>query len=635
MTEVRIQDDLYEAVNGAWLAQATIPADKPATGGFHKLVEENEKLLIEEFEPMRDGKAEVPAELAEFIKFYHLTSDFATRDALGIAPVKSELNRILALKDFEEFKNGLVSWIEDGLSVPFGIDIAPDLKNTDKNTLWFSSPGTILPDTSYYSEEKKEQREQLKAIISSMTEKLLKIVGHSQEEAQELIRLSFAFDEKVVPFANTSEENNQIENRFIPTTFKDITEKWSTIPVKETLNALTGVEIADDERVAIAEKRWSESFTDVINASNFQEMKAWMYLAQLANYTSILSEEIRQIGGEYGRALSGVAEARPQNKHSFDLASDMYSQVVGLYYGHKYFGEEAKKDVKHMVEKMIEVYKSRLETNDWLTKETREKAIVKLENLGVFIGYPDKLEEIYTKFIVDEDKSLAENVLHFRKLIRLKSWAEYSQPVDRTRWYMPAHQVNAYFSPNNNHIVFPAAILQAPFYSIKQSSSQNYGGIGAVIAHEISHAFDNNGAQFDEKGNMNNWWTEEDFAKFDEKKEAMIKEFDGLETEAGKANGTLTVSENIADVGGVNAALAAAKAEDDADLAAFFINWATIWRMKARTEYQALLLSIDPHSPAKLRANIQPQNFEEFHETFGVKEGDGMYRKPEERVQIW
>lgn len=635
MSNVRIQDDLYEAVNGEWIEKAKIPDDKPAAGGFYKLVDENEKLLLKEFQPMLEGKVEVPEDLREFIKIYKQAGDFETRDMLGIEPVQSILDKILALESFEDFSAGLVQWVNEGLVTPWSIDIGPDLKNTDKHTLWFSSPGLILPDTSYYSDEKKEERERLLGVFRKMNEQFLAIDGFTSEKASDLIDKALAFDEKIVPFANTSEENNQVEHYYTPSTLGEVAQKWSNIPLHAMLNELTGTQMKSDERVAISEKRWGEHFNKVVNKENFEEIKAWMYVSQLSAYSHILSEEMRQIGGQYSRALSGVKEARAQNKHAFDLASGQFSQAVGLHYGHKYFGNEAKADIQHMVENMIEVYKQRLSENEWLTQTTIEKAIVKLDNLGVFVGYPDKLDEIYQKLLVDENRSLAENVLELNKIRRKKRWGEYIEPVDREKWHMPAHQVNAYFNPTANHIVFPAAILQAPFYSLEQSKSENYGGIGAVIAHEISHAFDNNGAKYDERGNLNNWWTDEDFAAFDEKKQAMIEEFDGLETAVGKANGILTVSENIADVGGLKAALTAAKAEDEVDLAGFWKNWARIWRMKARPEYQALLLSIDPHSPAKLRANIQAQNFAEFHETFGTKEGDGMFRPESNRVQIW
>ena len=231
--------------------------------------------------------------------------------------------------------------------------------------------------------------------------------------------------------------------------------------------------------------------------------------------------------------------------------------------------------------------------------------------------------------------SLVENARNLAKISIAHSWSKWNKPVDRSEWHMPAHMVNAYYDPQQNQIVFPAAILQAPFYSLEQSSSANYGGIGAVIAHEISHAFDTNGASFDENGSLNNWWTEADYTAFTERTDKIVEQFEGLDSYGAKVNGKLTVSENVADLGGVACALEAAKQDDDFSARDFFINFATIWRMKARDEYMQMLASIDVHAPAKLRTNVTLPNFDDFHEEFDIKAGDPMWRAPENRVIIW
>ena len=287
---------------------------------------------------------------------------------------------------------------------------------------------------------------------------------------------------------------------------------------------------------------------------------------------------------------------------------------------------------------MIGIYQDRLEKNEWLSKETRTKAITKLNKLGVQVGYPEKIPAFYEKFTTTskaDGGTLVANSRKFSRIVREDNFSRYGKTADRNEWEMSAATVNAYYHPFKNIIVFPAAILQAPFYSLEQSTSANYGGIGAVIAHEISHAFDNNGAKFDEYGNMNNWWTDADLNHFEKLAAKMIAEFDGIEFAGGKVNGTLTVSENIADAGGISCALAAAKKEADVSLDDFFTNWAKIWRTKAREQYQQLLLAVDVHAPAKLRANIQLQNVPEFFETYAITEGDGMYKAPANRVHIW
>ena len=368
---------------------------------------------------------------------------------------------------------------------------------------------------------------------------------------------------------------------------------------------------------------------------NFELFKNWALIRVIRENASYLDDEMREINGRYGRALSGSKKPVSQRKFAFYLARDMFSQVAGDYYGKKYFGPQAKADVHHMVEQMIKVYKGRLTNNQWLSKDTRDKAILKLDKLGIQVGYPDKIPALYDQFKVDEEESLIANLNQLIVTANKELFSRWNTPVDRMRWEMSAATVNAYYHPFKNIIVFPAAILQAPFYSLKQSSSQNYGGIGAVIAHEISHAFDNNGSLFDEFGNLNNWWTDEDSAHFKQLAQKMIDEFDGIPFAGQKVNGKLTVSENIADAGGLSCALEAAKTEADFNAQEFFINWATIWRMKATEQYMQLLLSIDVHAPQKLRANIQAENLDDFYTAFDIKPGDEMYRAPEDRVHIW
>lgn len=351
-----------------------------------------------------------------------------------------------------------------------------------------------------------------------------------------------------------------------------------------------------------------------------------------------LSDAFRVESGSFSRMLSGVSEPTAQERSAYYLASGTFSEVVGVYYGKTYFGEQARQDVADMVRSLVEVYKDRLAANDWLSDETRETAIRKLECMSINVGYPDAPRAIYEALRTvpaSEGGTLVGNAMAFTRLSKEDNYAEWNQPVDRTLWPLSADTVNAMYSPMSNSINFPAAILQAPFYSTEQSASQNYGGIGAVIAHEISHAFDPNGAKFDEMGSLASWWTEEDYARFEALSQAMIDEFDGLPYAGGTVNGVQTAAENVADAGGLACALEAAKRHEDADLAAFFTNWAVIWRQKATPEYEALLLMLDVHGPSKLRANIQLQNMDDFYTTFGIEEGDGMYRAPEDRVVIW
>ncbi|MEY8538910.1 M13-type metalloendopeptidase [Lactococcus muris] len=625
----RIQDDLFTAVNAEWLAQAQIPSDKPRISAFDELVLINEKNLTADLQKMSVELPEDNPELLEAIKFYNKAGDWEARNNSDFSSVSKELDKVQKLESFEDFREHLLDLVfHSQASLPFSMNVEADMKDAVHYSLGFTGPGLILPDTTYYSEEHPRKRELLEFWQKNSGDILEKF---HLEDAREIAAKAVAFDSLLVDSANTSEEWAKYAELYHPVPFEEFVDHFENIDFRAFVKGLVHTE---PEKIVVFEKRFYENFDSIVNEENWPLIKAWMLVKIARKASGLLSDELRLLGSAYGRFLSNVAEARSQEKHQLDITEGYFSQVIGLFYGLKYFGEEAKSDVKRMTSEMIKVYQERLDKNEWLSRATIDKAIEKLSAITVFIGYPDKLPEIYSKLKVGSG-SLYEDACSFDELFTARYYEKFSEEVDKSLWHMPAHMVNAYYSPDSNTIVFPAAILQAPFYSLEQTASQNYGGIGAVIAHEISHAFDNNGAQFDKYGNLNKWWADEDYAAFEKKQEEMIAIFDGVETEAGPANGKLIVSENIADQGGITAAMTAAQKEADVNLAEFFSQWGKIWRMKASLEFQQMLLSMDVHAPAKLRANIPPTNLEEFYQTFDVKEGDEMYRAPDKRVKIW
>ena len=626
---VRIQDDLFEAVNAEWLAKTEIPSDRPRIAAFDELVISNEQTLMHDFATIHEFDEPV---MTEFAKFYKKAGDFIERFEFGTEPVKPELEKISAILDFETLTSKFADLILNSqVPVPFGLSVDTDMKDAVHYAITFSGAGLILPDTTYYADEHPRKAELLDFYRTNTVE-ILREFGFSAEAAQQQVENTVKFDAILAQYVNTSEEWAKYAELYNPVVISDFTSHIKSVPFAQIIEALIG---KLPEKIVVYEKRFYENFDQIVNVANFELIKSWMLVKLLRGSTQYLSDDMRILGSDFSRKLSGTSEARSQEKHAFDLATGQFSQAVGLYYGHKYFGEAAKADVKRMTSEMIKVYQERLDKNTWLSRATIDKAIKKLDAMTVFIGFPDKLPEIYQQFTVSHD-SLYSNIARFDVARSHKHYDKFNEDVDKTEWHMPAHMVNAYFSPDSNTIVFPAAILQKPFYSAtEQTPSQNYGGIGAVIAHEISHAFDNNGALFDEFGNMNNWWTDQDFKAFEAKQELMIAEFDGLEIAGGKVNGKLVVSENIADAGGLTAAMTAALREPDADLKAFFTQWGEIWRLKASEEYKQMLLSMDVHAPGKLRANVQASNLDEFFATFDIQEGDGMWRAEAERVKIW
>ncbi|PEH08294.1 peptidase M13 [Lactobacillus sp. UMNPBX3] len=627
-----IKDDLYETVNGEWLKTAKIPDDKPATGGFNDLVDDIDKQLMDDFDAYAEGKEKSEdSRFNEMIKLYRLAKKFDWRKKVGPQPLKRMLASVENLNSYEDYQSQWKNWILAGMPSPISFDIDADMKNATVYALFASSPSLILPDKSYYEAEKKAQHDQLLQLWSSMVEALMDKLGYSKEEAKKIIDDAIKFDALLAPNVKSAEEAADYSKMYNPQTVAELAGATDQLDIAAIIKQLVGEE---PEKVIVTEPEYFKALNKILQ-DNFELFKNWALIRVIRENASYLDDEMREINGRYGRALSGSKKPVSQRKFAFYLARDMFSQVAGDYYGKKYFGPQAKADVHHMVEQMIKVYKGRLTNNQWLSKDTRDKAILKLDKLGIQVGYPDKIPVLYDQFKVDEEESLIANLNQLTVTANKELFSRWNKPVDRMRWEMSAATVNAYYHPFKNIIVFPAAILQAPFYSLKQSSSQNYGGIGAVIAHEISHAFDNNGSLFDEFGNLNNWWTDEDSAHFKQLAQKMIDEFDGIPFAGQKVNGKLTVSENIADAGGLSCALEAAKTEADFNAQEFFINWATIWRMKATEQYMQLLLSIDVHAPQKLRANIQAENLDDFYTAFEIKPGDEMYRAPEDRVHIW
>ncbi len=634
INQALLKDNLYQAVNGEWLKTAKIPADHASTGGFMDLNDNIDKQLMADFDDLSAHMDQVNGPLAEFLKLYHLAADFKKRDQDGATPLKPVLERIEHLSNFDELNNELADWIESGLPLPFNFDVDADMKNTSVNALFAGVPSLFLPDKTYYAAD-NQSAAQLMPIFTQMVQQLLVLADYSGAEAEAIVASAKKFDALIAPNVKSAEESADYSKMYNPRNFAEFAKSTNYLDLTALSQALFN---QVPEQVIVTEPKYYDALNDIMNPANFDDMKNWMLVKTINGYSSLLSEEFRQTGSTYGRALSGRKSTTPQKKSAFYLASGVFGQTTGDFYAHKYFGEQAKADVEQMVRNMIAVYKQRLTNNQWLGEATRKKAVLKLDKLELQVGFPDHIDELEYKFKIvpsNQGGSLLTNLDEISRISIQHSFAKLGKPVDRTHWEMIASTVNAYYHPFKNIIVFPAAILQAPFYSLKQSRSQNYGGIGAVIAHEISHAFDNNGSLFDENGNLNNWWTDEDNAHFKQLAQQMIEEFDGIPFAGSKVNGKLTVSENIADAGGLSCAEEAAKNESNYDLYEFFTNWAQVWRTKSTEEYKQLLLNIDVHAPAELRANVQVKNLDDFYDTFNVQVGDGMYLAPDKRVKIW
>ena len=632
MEKIRIQDDLYTYVNQAKLEELVIPDDMPVAGGFAALGLDVEKLMIGEFNTMCKEKAYPNAYLESACKLYMLAKDVKRKKKHGIKPALKNLAILKKLGTLRGYNLHLKELLFKGIELPLNIMVEPNMKDTTHHCVMVQGPSVILPDASYYAEGKEQQRDQLLALWCGFARQVLAIAGHDEAECDALIKDTLAFDALVAKFVKSQEEWSEYTKMYNPMRTGRLAGMVKPLNLKKLLSDLFGYV---PEEIIVAEPRYFKNFKEVFNPDTFEMYKNWAYVVTLMGSCSLLSEELRDLGGGFRRALSGIAANSSAEKFAYQLASGMYSEPVGLYYGEKYFGEEAKKDITEIVKQIVATYQKRIAENDILTQATKEKAILKLSKMGLKLAYPDRVEEIYSKMVFDESKSLFDIVSALRKIRMEENFAKLGKEVDRTHWAMPGHMVNACYDPFVNDITFPAAILQAPFYSINQTRSENLGGIGAVIGHEISHAFDSNGAKCDELGNLNNWWTKADERKFNKKVKAMVEQFDGIELPWGVCNGKFTVSENIADNGGMAVTLDIMSHSEGVSFEEYFANWARVWCQKAKPEYQALLLQVDVHGPCYLRANMPPRNFPEWYTTFKVKKTDGMYLAPSKRVVIW
>ena len=632
-TTVRIQDDLYEAVNGEWLKTAVIPDDRPTTGGFSTLAQEVEKTMMADFKAFSEGtkSTDIP-EMRYAISLYKKVLDAERRNREGIAPVLPLLEKIKFLETPEDLNKVSAEFFLQGLSLPIDMDVDVDMADATKHSFLLTGPAIILPDTPFY-EEGNESGKKLLGVYKDMAEKILKFSPLSEDEQKTFLEDTLAYDALIAGKVKSQLEWSEYYKNHNPMDVDEVAACVAPFDIKKLLTDLYG---DNAPKVLIAyDPKAIKEMNGYFSSENFKLYVHWLYVKTLVKATACLSLELKTLGTTYRRALTGVVSDPVLEKEAYQIASSFYSEPVGVYYGRTYFGEEAKKDVVSLVHKIIDTYKLRMKKNTFLQESTKEQAIKKLSTIVVKMGYPDEIREIWSRLVFDEDDSLYESVNKIRAVKKKDMLDRLNKPVDRTEWVMPGHMVNACYNPSSNDITFPAAILQKPFYSLSQSVSENLGGIGAVIGHEISHAFDNNGANFDENGNLKNWWLEEDFNAFKELTKDMIEQFDGIEFHGGKVNGELTVSENIADNGGMGVTLEIMHTLDNANFKEYFMNWARVWCVKAKEEYIQLLLANDVHSPAVLRANMSPRNFSEWYEAFDVTDKDQMYIAPEKRISIW
>jgi putative endopeptidase len=634
--EARIQDDFDQAINGEWLATATIPEDDISIGSMNQAAEKVEKILMDDFDKflIEDNAEDTP--FNQMLNLYKIALDFEQREEDGVQPLINELKEIESIESLEDYNEKSLKiatrYYEASIVVPM---VRADMMDAKTNALYLNPAISLsLGDKSYY-EESNPASAQILPILEQTYKDLLLQIGKTEEEAAQIAKEALEFEKLVASYKKSAEEASVVTDSYNPVSISELAEYSENVDLVKLATDAAG---ADIEQVILVDVNFTKSLDQMVNQENFSKFKNWMIIKTCESATGYLTNEYYTKGAALSLMMAGMAEEPDSKERAFYKVTQLFAHVAGDYYGKAYFGEEAKADVTNMVEEIIGVYKERLAANDWLSDATKAEAVKKLETMQIRVGYPETFDEVYHQFKIkssEEGGTFFENAQELNEIAMIDNFAKCGKEASKNEWPLSAKDVNAMYNFTDNSINFPAAILQGEFYDINKSKSENYGAIGTVIGHEITHAFDNNGSQYDENGNIRNWWTEEDAAKFKEKTDKVIALYDGIEYAGGKVNGTLTVTENVADLGGLSASLEVLKKSPDADLEAFFTSYGTMWRSKMTPEYESMLLTVDVHAPNKLRINIPIANFKEFYETFDVKESDGMYIPEEKRVNIW
>lgn len=637
---VRLEDDFYAYVNKDWLETASLKPGYSVVNVFGEVNDQCQQQLQQLFGEILSSEEQYNQNDTEkkMINLYNNYLNTEARNKQGTQPIKPYLEKIKAIKTTKDLDVFLLDLMQSNITGLYTMGVSTDLKDSNQTLFTIASTSLILGNADYYNQP-TEQSEEIEAITTEYLQKMLVLMGYSPEEAIQKVNDAYAFEKLLTPSIFGQEEiinmPNVYEEIYNVYTLDELDQLAPNLQLKNKVKTICGDKV---EKVNVQETKWLEALNQVYTQDNIALMKNYIEIKFLINTVGTLGEEFELIGDEYTAKLLGIEGNIPVEQEAMEVISNIFSDEIGKLYVEKYFSEEAKEDVEEMVQEIIGAYKKKLESVDWMTETTKENAIKKLDTMQVNIGYPEE----WMDYSGLELKSYEEGSSLFENCLELEEWnydlmlAQLGNPVNKTGFMISPQTVNACYNPQCNDITFPAAILQHPFYDVNCSREENLGSIGVIIAHEISHAFDTSGANFDEEGNVSQWWTEEDYAKFEEKAESFRTFYSNVTVESGaQVNGDLTVGENIADITGMSCMLDIMKEMENPDYKAFFESWATTWRMISTEEYEALLLQQDSHSPNKVRANVVVQQFQEFYDTYDIKEGDGMYIKPEERLKIY
>lgn len=679
---IKPSDDLFRFVNGPWIDTYRLPDDKARYGSFDKLAEDAESQI-------RDILEDEDCPAAKSQALYRSFMDTDAIEAAGATPIRPALDAIDHAADKAALTRtiGALKPIDMGPDV-FDIAVFGDPKNPDTNVVHLEQSGIGLPDEAYYREDHYAP---IREAYVDMVAKQLRLAGYGDEETTRAQADRFLDVETRIAanhWDNVATRDSQ--KTYNPTDFVTLSDELAHFDIAAWADAWQGAYDATPaaktqpvdltaalQHTIVHEPSFLKGFDAFWNNADLDDLKLWARVHVIIGTASLLSHDYDVANFDfYGKVLSGTTQQRDRWRRGVSLVNGVCGEDVGREYVKRHFPESSKQRMGQLVDNLIDAYRVSITNSDWLGEETKAKALEKLSKFTPMIGYTERWRD-YTAFDVHADAGLVANM----QAAALYEWgfqlSKAGKPVDKGEWLMNPQTVNAYYEPSMNVIVFPAAILQPPFFDPKAEDAANYGGIGAVIGHEIGHGFDDQGSQYDGDGKLNNWWTDEDRKNFEARTGALIAQYNSFvplqlaekyadePDKAPHVNGALTIGENIGDLGGVNIALKAyafalgkaagkSDAKEDGSPAAikalldtapemdgftglqrFFLSYASIWRTKNRDELAEQYLQIDPHSPAEFRTNGIASNVDLFYDAFGVTEGDAMWLAPKDRVRIW
>ena len=639
---VRPQDDFYNFVNGTWMKTAKIPADKSRWGSFNELAEDTDNnsmailnsLLQEQFPEGSEGR--------KIQNLYQTYMDMEKRDADGLKPLTDDLKKIDAINNMADLQKYLIESTKAGENTLYGWYVYADLKDSKMNAIYLGEPQLGL-GRDYYQKVNDKNTETIGKYIEYIAAMLYNIdTPNALRAARDIAYLEIAMAQKML----TNEEIRDVTKQYNPKTMSELKSLSKNINFVDYLTK-SGVKT---DKVIIGEINFFNNIDSIINKAKLPVIKNYLKFHLISDNAGYLSQNLDNIKFNfYGKYLNGQQEQRAQNKRAYEVINRSLGEAFGKLYVEKYFPAESKAQMVEMINYLKKSFATHIQNLTWMSEPTKIKALEKLNKFTVKVAYPDKWKD-YSALHIDAENqggTLYKNMENIAEWRYSEALDKIGKPVDKTKWGMTPQTVNAYYSPLNNEIVFPAAILQPPFFNPKADAAVNFGGIGAVIGHEITHGFDDSGAQFDADGNLTDWWAPEDKTNFEKVTDALAEQYSGYEPVKGNfINGKFTNGENIADLGGVNISFDAlqmylndhgnpGEINGYTQNQRFFMSWATVWRTLQKEEALINQIKTNEHSPGYYRAFGPLVNTDAWYEAFDVKPGDKLYKKPEERVKIW